>query len=368
MRILVLNWRDLEHPRAGGAEVRLHNVYERLVKKGHEVTLLATLFEGASKKSQSNGMRILRMGKDWNFPFLCLLKLPKLIQEFNPDVVVEDLNKLPMLSPWVCKKPLLIQMHHLWGKSIFRESSIIAAFIVWLSEQSIPFLYKKLPFCVVSPSTHDELADLGIPRKNTEVIYNGTDLEFYQPAMVEKENFILWLSRVQKYKGIDTAVAAFQELLKTHPEMKLKIAGDGPYLEAVQKNVAELGLQDSIDFLGFIGKEQKRDLLQRAVCLWQTSYKEGWGLTVTEAGACGCPVIANNAPGLKDSVRVGKNGMLYDFGDTISLVKCTKELLNSTELQKQLQKGGIEWTKQFTWSNAADQTEDLLERVIGIER
>ncbi len=368
MKILILNWRDLKHPRAGGAEVRLHEIYKRLVKRGHQVCLLSSRDKSCLPYELVDGIEISRKGSDLTYPLHCIAKLKRAQRSAQFDIVIEDFNKLPVFSPWFYKGPLLIQMHHLWKGSIFKEASFLAATVVWLSEQSLRFVYKKQTFCVVSESTKSELLTMGPRNDSIEVIHNGTELEFYKPTSLPKERFILWLSRIQKYKGILDALVAFEQVIVKHPNLILKIAGDGPFKEDVQKFVIEKGLQNRVEFLGFIQKDLKRELLQKAICLWQTSYKEGWGLTVTEAGACGCPVIANRAPGLVDSVKEGVNGQLYNFAEPLDLAKCTNDLLNSDTLQRQYKEGGMTWSQNFTWDKAALETEELLEGKLASER
>ena len=100
-----------------------------------------------------------------------MINLSKWVKNYSIDVVVEDLNKLPFYTPLIYRGPLLIQMHHLWGKSIFKETVWPIALLVWIAEQSIGWFYRKCRFSVVSLSTKEELFDLGIPKSSIEVIY-----------------------------------------------------------------------------------------------------------------------------------------------------------------------------------------------------
>ena len=76
MRILMINWRDAKHPRAGGADFRLQNVYAPLVEKGHEVILYSCAFKNCSKNAVINGIRVYRIGNDWTFAFQCIFFHP----------------------------------------------------------------------------------------------------------------------------------------------------------------------------------------------------------------------------------------------------------------------------------------------------
>jgi len=364
MNILVLNWRDIKHPRAGGAEVRLHRVYEPIVKAGHKVFLITSRFEGAEETEILNGIEVHRLGNDVTFAPLCFWHLPGWIKQFSIDVVVEDFNKLPLLLPWRTHRPLLIQMHHLWKGSIFHETSFITALIVWLSEQTLRFVYKRETFCVVSDSTKKELHSMGIPLSRISIIHNGVDLAFYQPPQNPgREASLLWLGRIQKYKGIMDACLAFQKIAGKFPDLTLKIAGNGPSKNAVQAWVKAEGLMGRIRFLGFVSEEEKRTLLQHSLFLVQSSYKEGWGLTVIEANACGTPVIANNAPGLRDSVRDGVTGLLYPYMSVDGLADKMQQLIEDHALYKQLCGNVRGWAEQFQWETAAQETLALLQDV-----
>lgn len=368
MRILILNWRDLRHPRAGGAEVRLHEIYSRLVENGHEVTLIASGFPGGLSEEWVTGLRVLRRGTDVTHLYCAWKELRQQIKQVHYDVVVEDLNKLPYLSPLFHSRPRWIQMHHLWGASIFRESSKLAALVVWASEKCIPLFYRKTEFCVVSPSTRRELAELGIAQNRIQVIYNGTFLSRYCPdPSVQREKRVLWLSRVQKYKGILDAVAGFKIFAERNPTYKMWIAGSGPFAPEVKALVAkDPFLAERVEFLGFVDEDTKLRLYRSCAFLLQTSYKEGWGLTVLEANACGTPVIAQAAPGLVDSVLDGQTGLLYPMGDLGAMAECMERLIQSNAYWTQLSLGGLEWAASLTWEKAAFETEAALQKVVGV--
>ncbi|MGM0444449.1 MAG: glycosyltransferase family 4 protein, partial [Fibrobacterota bacterium] len=199
------------------------------------------------------------------------------------------------------------------------------------------------------------------------VIYNGCDLTFYRPAEKQAEEHrgmtFLWIGRIQQYKGIIDALKAFRRISQDHPEAVLHIAGKGPFEEEARRWVAQHRLEDSIHFLGFISDEQKRREMQQARAVLQTSYKEGWGLTVIEANACGTPVIANNAPGLCDSVRDGETGLLYRFGDVHDLAEKMDLLLTDAGLHADLAAQCRPWAEHFTWAETARRTQECIEGI-----
>ncbi len=365
MKILITNWRDIKHPRAGGAEKHLFSIFSILSQRGHAIILYCSLFSKGATKEIVDGIQVYRLGSEYTFQWKCMRNLKKWISVHKPDVFIEDLNKLPIYSPFLVNLPKIIQIHHLWKSSIFKETFFPIAFFVYLQEQSIKWFYQKEKFAVVSPSTQKDLVSLGISDQNTQVIYNGCeDLPSASQLKSKKENFsILWLGRIQKYKGVLEACQAFSKLITAHSKYKnliLNIAGDGPFLPKLRKWVQENNLKDKINLLGFVTENDKQNLLKNSIFLLQTSYKEGWGLSVIEAARWGTISIGNNTAGLCDSIQHKKTGILYNYNDINDLYTKILWLLENTDQRKQMSRNAIEWAKQFSWKQIASQTERML--------
>ena len=101
-----------------------------------------------------------------------------------------------------------------------------------------------------------------------------------------------------------------------------------------------------------------------AVC---PSPKEGWGLTVIEANACGTAVVASRSPGLVDSVRDGETGLLVPHGDPNALAAGMLRVLQDEALRARLERRGLEWAATFTWDRCAEEAHTWLERSLGYE-
>src|SRR5512137_549454 len=100
MRILVINWRDVKNPLAGGAEIYFQEIFRRIVARGHEVTQLAVNFPGAARTEVIDGIRIIRRGGANTFNFAVWAGLNRILKDGSYDVVIDDLNKIPFYSPW----------------------------------------------------------------------------------------------------------------------------------------------------------------------------------------------------------------------------------------------------------------------------
>ena len=371
------------HPAAGGAEKHLHRIFGKIVEMGHTVVLFTTTFPGAKEREVVDGIQVIRKGGDLMFQLTVALNLKKLDREFNFDVVVEDLNKLPVFAHWFVRKPLLVQMHHLWRKSIFAEAIFPIAFVVWFFERIIPSFYRTQNFVVVSPSTKKELAEIGVNESRISVIYNGSEMppvaaQFRVDSCESNENvpvqdnalknaqapYFIWLSRVHRYKGIWTALEAFEKFSTKHPEVKLYVVGDGPLLKKLPTWIQSHGLDGKVELTGFVSAARKYELLSSSLALLQTSYKEGWGLTVMEAAQLCKTTIASDVPGLCDSVRDGETGILFPSGDAAACASAMEKIYSDAELRASLGKNAKCYAESFSWEKSARETLELLERTV----
>lgn len=363
MKILILNYRDIRHPQAGGAEVHLHRIFGRIASWGHSVVLATTSFPGAQPREVVDGIQIVRFGGDLLFQVNVALRFRSLVREFQPDVIVEDLNKLPFFTPLFSKLPKVIQIHHLWRSSIFQEASFPVAFVVWFQESLIPYFYKGNRFVAVSPSTMQELEHLGIPATDIALIYNGTEEEWasIEPQR-EKGDYFLWLGRLRRYKGVWVALEAFRKYAAKHPEGRLVFAGTGPELGAMKEAIERWGLQKRVELRGWVSSDEKRELLRNAVALVQSSFKEGWGLTVMEAAACGTTSIASRVPGLQDSVQDHRTGYLFQAGNSQELADLMHRIHSAPVERRLLEADARTFAMGFSWEKAAKLTLETLQK------
>ena len=365
MRMLVVNWRCPKNPLAGGAEVYLQEIFSRLVARGHRVTLLSERFAGAATEDVVEGVRIIRAGGKFTFNFTAGRQVGRLAEALNADVVVDDLNKIPFYSPWHTERPVLAILMHLFRGTIFREAVPPLAAYVWLAETMIPWAYRRCRFAVLSASSKQDTVKVGIDPARITVIPPGTDFTRFQPdAAVAREPVVLHVGRLKRYKATDHLLQAARKLKERGLKFTTVIIGDGddkPRLEAL---AAKLGLDDEVRFTGFIPEEEKLNWYRRSAVLAENSVKEGWGLIVMEANACGTPVVVANSPGLRDSSKDGINGLVYDYGDTAGLADRLERLLTDSALRERLGRQAIDWARQWTWEAATDKMEKVIQDAV----
>jgi len=370
MRILVINWQDIKNPLGGGAEVHLFELFSRISKWGHNVTLLCSRFKGAKRKEIVQGIRVIRCGTRGSFNFFVPFAYYALCKNLQFDVVVEDINKIPFYGPLFIKKPLLGIIHHLFGKTIYKEVAFPAATYVYLSERLIPFFYRNIPFTVVSQSSKQELLRMGMRGENLTVIHNCVDHQLYRPSGLTKFDIptVAFVGRLKKYKSIDILIKAMQIVAGEIDRVKLLIIGDGDYRNQLQRLTTKLGLDSIVEFTGYVEEGRKVELLERSHVVVNPSPKEGWGLTNIEANACGTPVIASDAPGLRDSVINGQTGLLFEYGNIRDLAEKILLILGNRELREKFSKGALSWASGFSWDASAAEMLNLLNQIVNKSR
>jgi len=364
VRLLVINWLDRENPQAGGAEAHLHEIYGRLARRGHDVSLLCSGWEGCAPEVTLDGIRVHRVGGRWDFA-LHVVKGYRRLHRAQPfDLVIEDINKLPLFSPLWVKEPVDVVVPHLFGRTAFREASWAVASTVVAAERAIPLVYRHCHFTAISESTRSDLLARGVPVERTRVIYCGIDSAAFTPAPDERSPtpIIAYVGRLRRYKGVGLILQAVAAMRDRRTEVEIAGSGDDrPRLEALARS---LDLDRRVRFLGFVSEAQKSALLRRAWIVSLTSPKEGWGITNLEAAACGTPVVASDSPGLRESVLDGRTGFLVKHGDVRELAAAYDRIIADPALLTRLGTAGRAFAESFTWESAADHTEaHLLNRV-----
>ena len=359
MRILVVNWQDRENPQAGGAEIHLHEIFGRLAARGHEVTLFCGGWPGSPPRTTLDGLSVHRVGTRHTFPLHARRYYARhLAGRF--DLLVEDINKIPLYTPlWRAPRTVAL-VPHLFGATAFQELAVPVAAAVWLAERPLGAVYRGVPFQAISESTRDDLVARGIPRASIQVIYPGIDASAYTPDPASRSPVPLfaYLGRLKRYKGVHYVIQAFAGL--RHPTAVLEIAGAGDYRPALERLASSLDLQERVRFLGRIPEAEKLALLRRAWGLVLASPKEGWGITNLEAAACATPVVASDSPGIRESVRDGETGFLVPHADVAAMADAMRSLASSLDLVRRLGERARRFAEGFTWDRAADETERHL--------
>jgi glycosyltransferase involved in cell wall biosynthesis len=361
-RILILNERDSGHPSAGGAEVHVDEISRRLTARGYDITLLSSRFPGAPPVEEIAGMRVRRLGALSTYYPRAALTCWRETHQGRYDVVVEHLCKLPHLSPRYAAVPVVAVCHHLFGRAAFMQVAWPIAATVWSVEHLIPYAYRPALFVAVSQSTKDDLIARGVAAERIRIVHNGIATpERPPPSLAERRRRVVYLGRLEPYKRIDVMLRAVARVVDRFPDLEVRVIGRGQSRAALEQVAREVGLGEHTQFVGFVSDAERDRLLAEARVCVCPSVKEGWGLTVIESNALGVPVVATDAPGLRDAVRDGETGFLVPEGDVEAFADRIGRILSDDALAARMSDAAAKWSRRFTWDAAADEMARVLE-------
>ena len=367
MNILVTNWQDWLNPDAGGAEVHLFEIFSRLAARGHQVRLICSGWGAAPARVWLDGVEVLRVGGRRTFTLFGRGAVRRAVRQRRPDVLVEDINKLPLFLARATNVPFCAIVPHLFGETAFQEATWPTAATVWAAERPLPWAYRRAAFHAISESTRDDLVGRGVDPGQVRVIHPGVDSTHYAPdpagCRTAAPSF-LYVGRLKRYKGIALAIQALAISRRQRPDLRLDIAGTGDYRPELERLAAGLGLAGAVTFHGFVSDPAKLALLRATWANVFPSSKEGWGITVVEAAACGTPSLASDSPGLRDSVRDGETGFLVPHGDVNALAARMLDLASTPALVERLGRAARKFAEGLTWDRTAELTERHLEDII----
>jgi len=371
VKILLVNWNDRENPQAGGAEIHLHELFGRIASSGtgggHDVHLIASGWPGCAPRAVVDGMQVTRIGGRHSFALRGRGAVRRALRAQPFDVVIEDINKLPLFLPMLTSLPFVAIVPHLFGTTAFAEASPPMATVVWAAELPIPWIYRRAAFHAISESTRDDLVRRGVSKERIVVIHPGVDSQAYRPDPATPRAAhptFLYLGRLKRYKGVEFALRALAIARAARPDMTLDICGQGDDRPRLERLAGALGLRDAVRFLGYVPEEEKKRLLRRAWAVVFPSPKEGWGITNVEAAASGTPALASDSAGLRESVQHQITGYLVPHGDAQGLADRMLALAADPAAVERLGRAARTFAEGLSWDAAARATVAHIEHTI----
>ena len=363
MNILLVNWRCIKNPEMGGAEVHLHEIFKRVVKKGHNVTLVAHKFTGSPEEENIDGIKIIRIGNKYLFKQQFRKYFNSYLKNHNFDLIVDDISKIPLNIPLYSSKPVVGILHHIHGESLYKEIPFPVAYYIIKKEREIPRYYNNTPIFAVSESTKNELTDLGFDKSKIAILHNAIDHDLFSNINVIKSHhpLLTYVGRIKKYKNIDTVIRTIPILIEEIPDIKLIIGGKGDNIEELTNLVKKLQIERYVEFAGYLSEQEKAELMAKAWLFITMAEKEGWGITVIEANAVRTPAIGADVPGLRDSIRNGETGQLVPLNNVKELARVIKNAVSNKDELTKMSLSAHQWSRKFSWDTSAD---IFLEKVV----
>jgi glycosyltransferase involved in cell wall biosynthesis len=211
---------------------------------------------------------------------------------------------------------------------------------------------------VVSQAMRSDILKMNANPRKTSVIPMGVELQerFVPASKTAKRNCMLFVGRLVQKKGLRYLLEAMPIIRQTHPEVKLKIAGDGPDRRELNRLADELGLHDGVEFLGSVSNQnlarvyQNADIVIFPSVVASSGDQEGFGLVLVEALGCGCAVVTTDLPAMRDIVENGRTGLVVGERSPGQIAKAVVSLIENPALRRSLaMKGRNHVLKRFDW-------------------
>jgi glycosyltransferase involved in cell wall biosynthesis len=355
-RVHVLAWRDLDDAEAGGSELHADEILRRWAEAGVEVTMRTSFAPNRPEASRRNGYNVIRRGGRFDlFPRAIIDEIRG--RHGSRDGLVEIWNGVPWMSPLWARGPRVTWLHHVHGpmwKQVLPPG--IAHAGEFTERRLAPPFYRRTRMITLSESSkHEMVHQQGFAPESVVVIPPGVHERFApdapgSPSTRSPHPLVVAVGRLMPVKQFDALIRAVVPLRSAHPELELVIVGDGDERAKLDAVVAELGASAMVRFAGRVSDDELADLYRRAWVLSSASVAEGWGMTITEAAACGTPAVVTDIGGHRDSVANGRSGILAstaDLGDAVGRV------IGDAALRAKLSAGALDHARRFSWDTTA---------------
>ena len=274
------------------------------------------------------------------------------------DVVIDVSNGIPFFVLLWQPRPTICLVHHVhdrqWHDVFAAPVATLGRFI---ERRFVPKIYRR--FWSVSPSTSQDLRNLGIPPGRIRQVTSGIDVDEPRPEECHKSATPLFvvIARLVAHKGVDRVLRAWREV-SSCTGGELVVIGDGPLLRELQAMNTP-----ATTFLGYVTNEVKEDYLRRAWVLVHGAHHEGWGIVVMEAAGRGVPTLAFDVPGVRDAVVDDSSGLLAHNHE--HLVALWLQLARDDELRAELGHKAWERASAMSWAETVEAAARLVEDVAG---
>ena len=388
MKILMLTW---EYPPriVGGIARVVHDLSKRLIKDGHEVTVV-TYRDNADVPEYENdkGVNVYRVDNymihpnnfiDWimQLNFNMLSKATEIINKEGGFDVIHAHDWLVTYAAKSLKNaydiPIVATIH---ATEAGRNSGIHDETQRYINDTEWLLTYEATEVIVNSNYMKNEIQRLfGLPFDKINVIPNGINLsnftgierdyDFRRQYAMDNEKIILYVGGLVYEKGVQHLIAAMPKILSNYNDAKLIIAGRGGMMDELRAEASNLGLNDKIYFTGYLNSKQVQKMYKCAdVAVFPSTY-EPFGIVALEAMLAGVPTVVSDVGGLDEIVTHGVDGMKSYAGNANSIADSVTALLYDHQLATNVSKKAKQKVKdQFNWEKIAQDTHFTYEKAI----
>jgi len=359
-RIHFVAWRDLDDPEAGGSELHAHRIAGLWAEAGIDVTFRTSAVLGQSAATTRDGYGVER--RSGRYAVFAGAAWEGLRAGHHPgEGLVEVWNGMPFFSPLWYRGPRIVFLHHVHAE-MWRM--VLPGWMARLGEliekRVAPPFYRGTRIVTLSASSRDEIVEqLRLPAEHVSVVPPGVEPRFSPAGRRSPTPLVVAVGRLVPVKRFDLLIEALAQARIRRPDLRAVIVGEGyerPHLEALRRRHRA---EDWLSLPGRLSDDEVLSWYRQAWVVASTSLREGWGMTLTEAGACGTPAVATDIAGHRDAVLDGRSGLLA--GDRAATVAgALGEVLADETLRTRLGRGALERARWFTWAATARSTLEAL--------
>ncbi len=353
-QVRIVAWRDLNDPEAGGSEFHAHRIASLWASAGIGVELRTSAVPGAARSLEREGYQVRRRGG--RYGVFARRGLEELLRPRRAgEGLVEIWNGMPFWSPLWFRGPRVVFLHHvhaeMWRMVLPRWMARVGE----ATEKRVaPPIYRSTRVVTLSESSRAEIVDmLGLDPQRVTVVPPGVEPRFSPgpPGARSPEPLVVAVGRLVPVKRFDLLMRTLSLARRSVPSLRAVIVGEGYERQRLHALRRELGATAWVSLPGHVGDDELVALYRRAWIVASMSRREGWGMTLTEAGACGTPAVASDIAGHRDAVVHGRSGLLADgeaeMGGAIA------RMLGDADLRARLGAGALVHARSFTWEAAA---------------
>jgi glycosyltransferase involved in cell wall biosynthesis len=351
-RVQVLAWRDFEDPEAGGSELHAHRMAQAWARTGIDISMRTSAVPGTEAVSMRDGYRVIRKsGRYGVFPRSALSGAVG--RRGRPDGLIEIWNGMPFFSPLWARCPRIVFLHHvhaaMWRMVLTPRLARIGETI---ELRVAPPVYRHSRVLTPSPSSRAEILDmLGLDPARVTVVPPGVDARFVPGGAKAPVPTVLAVGRLVPVKRLELLVDALARARQAVPGLRAVVVGEGYERPRLEAKIKAVGGESWVDLVGHVSDDALADFYRTSWVLASTSLREGWNMTITEAGACGTPAVVSDIAGHRDALTHGVSGLLVDPGD--EFVDALVRVLTETALRDSLARGAVARARTLTWEATA---------------
>lgn len=343
-------WRDRDDPDAGGSEIHADEIFSRWVDAGLAVEHRTSAL--VSGTIQGRGYDSVQAGGRYDV-FARVIAREIVRRQPADTAIVEIWNGVPWFSPMWRSRAGVVWMHHvhgkMWDEAIRKPFNILGQ---GLEAKIAPRFYRKASIVTLSDSSRREIEAIGIPPSSITVVPPGVSARFQpdEPSRSPSPHVVI-VGRLAPVKRMPQVVRSLAAVRSRIGELTVEIVGEGVVRAELQDWITANDAAGWVTLRGRISDEELVRAYQRAWLVVSGSHAEGWGMSLTEGAACGCPSVATDIAGHRGAVDPGISGMLVEGVEAIGAA--VADLLANPRLVDKLRQGAISHAANFSWDRVA---------------